>query len=134
MLTIGRDQMDRFRAARRDPFLRLILYRLRTAFRAETAGLSDDGLMDLVARGMALAHRHGVTAEVDVARFLECCACHGLGFVEDPALPWAGNILRRTDLSGHEKMNAVDACDDCLMRPRRRDRVSANLHTGGDRP
>src|SRR5262245_10665352 len=107
-LVVRREQMQAFERALLATFVNKMAERLRLRLPAETAPLVPTDLKTLISDGIAAATRHGVRDEADVARYLEFVVMYGLRFDVDEKTAWAGAILRRADLSGTAKMNALD--------------------------
>jgi hypothetical protein len=74
----------------------------------EKMGIKDEELEPLALRGLADARKYGVVNEADIRRYIECMVVLGLRFDSDGRFPWAGQTLRRTDLDGEAKMDAID--------------------------
>ena len=110
-LVVRREQMQAFEQALLTTFVNRMAERLRSRFAAETAELPPADLDTMIRDGIAAAARHGVRDEADVARYLEFVVTYGPRFDVDEKTAWAGAILRRTDLSGTGKMNALDNHD-----------------------
>ena len=110
-LVVRREQMQAFEQALLTTFVNRMADRLRDRFPAETANLRPADLEATIRAGIAAAARHGVRDEADVARYLEFVVTYGPSFDVDERTAWAGAILRRTDLSGTGKMNALDTHD-----------------------
>ena len=111
VLVVRREQMQAFEQALLTTFVNRMADRLRVRFPAETGKLAAADLESMIRDGIAAAARHGVKDEADVARYLEFVVTHGPSFDVDEKTAWAGAILRRTDLSGTGKMNALDNHD-----------------------
>jgi hypothetical protein len=108
-LVVRREQMQAFEQQQLATYVKKMADRLRLRFAAETANLPPADLQAMIRDGIAAAARHGVRDEADVARYLEFVVSYGPTFDVDEKTAWAGAILRRTDLSGTGKMNALDA-------------------------
>lgn len=61
----------------------------------------------LVARAVEVGPSYGVTSGYDVRRLAECLLLYGPAFPEGEHDAWAKRILRRDDLGGREKMDAI---------------------------
>jgi hypothetical protein len=106
MLTLRREQMQVLERYALEQFVGRMSARLRAVFRRETGNVAEPELRALIRQAIGKAATHGVSDEVDVARYLEFVIRHGPEFDMQETTAWAGLILQRTDLSGTEKMNA----------------------------
>ena len=69
-------------------------------------GRSRDTLFQAANKAVELAEAHGISTERDLFQFVNLAIMLGARFDVDPALPWAGQILRDCAyLDGREKMN-----------------------------
>jgi hypothetical protein len=107
-LVVRREQMRVFEQALLTRYVNRMAERLRARFPSDTAKLEPADLETMIRDGIVAAARHGVKDEADVARYLEFVVSYGPRFDVDEKTAWAGAILRRTDLSGTGKMNALD--------------------------
>ena len=107
-LVVRREQMQAFEQALLTKYVNQMAARLRARFPVETSKLEPAELDTMIRDGIVAAARHGVKDESDVARYLEFVVTYGPRFDVDEKTAWAGAILRRTDLSGTGKMNALD--------------------------
>jgi len=109
MLTIRSEQMAAFSDYMLASFTRRLRDHLRSRFPAGTAAMSDEALEVAIVVGMDRAKGYGVTSENDIRRFMECAFLYNPHFDTDPATAWAGDILRRDDLSGSAKTDLIHA-------------------------
>ena len=110
MLIIRRAQIGVLEGWARLELEQRLARHLRDRF-AVARDLDADGLRALIQHGIRRAETYGVQSEYDVRRFLEFLAMYGRSFDSDPRIPWAGEVLRRSDLSGTEKMDRLDSYD-----------------------
>jgi hypothetical protein len=127
VLVIRRAQMEALRRHALEPFQALLTWRLRTSFTAQTQALSDAALEALVWAGIDRANGYGITAEPDVAGFVELMVCHGTDFDRDPAMPWAGEILNSPELDDATKMASLGYCEEIFLWPTRAEILAANI-------
>ncbi len=111
MLIIRRAQIEALEGWARLQLEQRLGLHLRNRFPAACRDLDADGLRALIQHGIGRAEAYGVQSEYDVGRFLEFVAMYGRSFDSDPRIPWAGEVLRRSDLSGTEKMDRLDSYD-----------------------
>lgn len=114
LISFGAAQMDGIRAARLEAFVAQTVEHLRSRF--PDAGLDATQLGAVVHRALALGARHGVTSAYDLRRLAECVLEHGPEFPETERTAWARRILRRDDLDGRRKMDAI-AAHETFARP-----------------
>jgi hypothetical protein len=79
------------------------------AFPKQASALGSGGLKALVKSGIARAATYDVMLEPDVRRYLELALCYGADFDTALKSKWAGEILKRDDLTGSEKINELDS-------------------------
>ena len=108
MLTIRHEQMQAFETYMARQFEERLSASLRSRFHKKTADLNDEQLRASIRAGAELAAAYGITVERDVARFVTLQYRLGAAFDIDPRCPWAGSTLRRADLSGTAKMDALE--------------------------
>ena len=107
MLTIRHEQMQAFETYMARQFEERLSASLRSRFHKKTADLNDEQLRAAIRAGAELAAAYGITVERDVARFVTLQYHLGAAFDTDPSYPWAGETLKRSDLSGTAKMDAL---------------------------
>lgn len=81
---------------------------LRAAFASYVAVLDDAALVRAVGGAIERALEHGLTTELDVARFVEYVAVYGPEFARDETTAWAAEILARSDLDATTRMDLID--------------------------
>ena len=82
---------------------------LRTAFPEWSAGMGVRELRSFVKHGVARATEYGFGTELDAARYILAMRELGMRFDEDPAMPWAGDLLRRPMPPGERAGRLEDA-------------------------
>ncbi len=108
MLIIRQQQLDAFSRYMRRQFETRMADHLRSRFPEATYQL-DDGTLDRhIASGVARAESYGIEFEADLQRFLEYMMVLSWDFDTAPRSAWAGEILRRPELRGPEKMTRID--------------------------
>jgi hypothetical protein len=80
---------------------------LRDSFPKQTSSLSDEDLHTMVVSGIEKSLAYKIILEDDIQRFLECMNIYGGNFDKDPEMTWARDILKRGDVSGTQKMDAI---------------------------
>jgi hypothetical protein len=108
VLVIRKEQLEAFRQSLTEDLRRRLVAHLRSACPAETAALTDEALAGLVDAERTRAREFAIVSEPDLRRYLEFALAHGSAFDMQPETAWAGEILRRRDLEGHEKLNLLD--------------------------
>lgn len=116
MLSISPRQMRQFETDARRRYVRAMARHLRSRFAERAAGLPDERLQALVETGMDEARRHGVIYKDDIRRYLEYMVIYGAPLDERPQVPWIGRILRRTGLSGSEKLRLIGEHEMAMLR------------------
>jgi hypothetical protein len=105
---VRRTQIDALERYMLEGFILRMSARLRDEFPRDTAALAPAELRTVIENAIAKAETYGVTDEADVERYLEFAARYGADFDVAQQTAWAGEVLRRDDLSGTEKMNTLD--------------------------
>jgi hypothetical protein len=111
MLKIRTEQFEAFQNYSRAQFEKSMVSHLRERFLAETAGLSDDGLLGKVQEGMKQAKCYGIETEAHIRSYLELTMIYGADFDRSPNTPWAGRILRDHRLTADDKIQKLEDCD-----------------------
>lgn len=75
-----------------------IVSKLRAVRPRETYLFPDDQLKALCSRGMVKAARYGIAREANIYYFVAAMLLCGERFDQDPALPWAQNVLNNQSL------------------------------------
>lgn len=101
--------MEVLSEAMRATFVRRVVARLQadSAHEVEKLGLNEEVLPQVVECSIDKAASYGVLDEHDVELFIDCVMVLGLEFDQDPSFPWAGDILRRDNCTGTEKMSFI---------------------------
>ena len=108
MLIIRRRQLDALSRYMRRQFETRMAEHLRSRFPEVTDELDDEKLDRLIVSGIARAESYGIYFEADLQRFLEYMMVLSLDFDTASRSAWAGEILRRRELGGSEKISRID--------------------------
>lgn len=119
MLLATRAQLEVFRAVAERGFVERLLRHLRTRFAMQFAGASDANLREVIQSCRRKAESHHILLEDDIRRFIECAITHGMSLDTTAATAWIGEILRRHDLSGTQKMDVIDSLELQRIRAQR---------------
>ena len=95
MLTIRDDQLHSLESAMVASFPERVAIHLQKHCPKKTAGYSLEALKELVEHSFSRAAAWGFRSERDLLRFATLALFFGRDFDRDPAVPWAGRILRR---------------------------------------
>jgi hypothetical protein len=109
MLIIRKEQMEALELAMIMPrYETAMIEHLRERHPEKTQDKSDDELRAFVREGPRRARMYGATEPSAYGQFIELMVVFGAGFDEDPAHPWAAEILgERGPRDGNEKMEAL---------------------------
>jgi len=113
---------------------------LRQKFPSETEKKEDDELLAEIRQGVRTSGKYGISAEYDVARYMEYMMMYGLSFDTDPKWDWAGKILKTEGISGADSwsasIRATSSCESPLRTVRQRQKISEGRGGGlfGRRP
>lgn len=97
MLTIRKAQTDAMVELRIDEFARGLALELQQELPALCLGVAD--LTGFVRLGLGRARRHGVDSRGALGRWVRMQLLLGPAFDEDPAHPWAADVLRNPGTS-----------------------------------
>ena len=91
-------------------FIREMSSHLNANFKEQLVkqGLEADQVESLVRLGISRAKTYEVTLKPDVQLFIECMVLFSPDFDENPDTSWAGEILRRSDIDGSQKMSEIN--------------------------
>lgn len=108
-MIIRKAQIETFAASSLEAFVTRMISMLEIQFPEWAAAIVRSGhsLDSVVRSAMAEAASFGVEAESDLEVYIQCLVLLGSTFANDLTALWARGILRRTDLSGTEKMNKI---------------------------
>lgn len=109
-MIIRKTQIQTFAAFRLEVFVTRMISMLQIQFPEWSAAIVQSGhsLDSVVRTAMAEAASFGVEAESDIETYIQCLVFLGPGFANDLTALWARGVLRRTDLSGTEKMSRIN--------------------------
>jgi len=108
MFVISQRQLDAFSLSMRHQFETRMVDHLRSGFPDNTYQMDERTLSTLVVSGLVRAESYGIEFEWDLQRFLEYMMVLSFDFDTAPGTAWAGEILRRHELSGSEKITRID--------------------------
>jgi len=108
-MKIREEQKLAFIQSLEDSFVKNMVRYLKDNFpkHCKMWNLQEEDLEPLVRQGMAEAEKYGLFSEGQIQRYLECMVILGPKFDQDEKYPWAGEILRREDLDGEEKIDQI---------------------------
>lgn len=95
LITIRREQMGAFSRAEVERFEAWMLKHLLTFFPKQCRLLQETQLRELIQYGIERARGHRITAERDVAKFIDLMLVFGRDFDTNKQYGWAGAILAR---------------------------------------
>jgi hypothetical protein len=103
-------QLEAARQNQMDMFVQGVVDHVRQdlADRMEANNIAEEAYEEFVRSGIARAGKYEVTIRTDVTFFIECMAIYGPQFDQDPAMPWAREILTRDDLHPVSKMQLIE--------------------------
>jgi hypothetical protein len=94
MLTVRITQKRELETAAKDRFVRELVEHFRVHLPAHHEALGPEGTREAVLDGIVQAQGHGIVTEPGVTAYVRLMFLFGRGYDSDPALPWAGAILR----------------------------------------
>src|SRR5437764_719501 len=80
----------------------------RANFTDQTRTVDEQSLRNLTICGIDRAEGYGIAFEDDIQRYLEYMMVLSQDFDTNPETSWAGDILRRGDTDGAQKMSRID--------------------------
>ena len=108
MLVIRQEQLDAMRAQRAARFEDRMVTHLRQVWPERWDALGETGARALIRAGIERARGYGMTAEHDVARYIDLMCAVRDDFDTDPRIPpWVAQLLTAPGLSGARKMDAL---------------------------
>ena len=107
MLTIQPSQIDAFRHARIQGFIRRMTDYIAVEYPRHQARLGADGTRAFVERSMEAAKRMSITLEGAVGALTELRLVYGDDLERAPDRLWARNILAHKELPDYIKVEAV---------------------------
>jgi hypothetical protein len=117
MLTIRKEQVKVLEGGMARQFELKMMEHLRNKFPSETDKKEDDELVAQIRQGVKSSGKYEISAESEVARYIEYMMMYGLSFDTDPKCDWAGKILNTDGISGAEKLDRIDRRDQFLRKP-----------------
>jgi len=108
-MKIREEQKLAFIQSLEDSFVKKMIKYLKDYFpkHIKMRNLQEEDLEPLVREGMTEAEKYGLFSEGQIQRYLEYKVILGPKFDQDERYPWAGEILRREDLDGEEKVDQI---------------------------
>jgi hypothetical protein len=109
MMVIREEQLQALATGRFEEFIQRMTEMLQNRFPEWCANLPrDTGTMKEVVRAaVEEANHYDIAAESDLEFYIQCLPEFGIGFMNDPACRWASEIIKRTDLTGTEKIDLI---------------------------
>lgn len=107
MLTIRAEQMDALNAVMLERFTEKMMEHLLDVFPDETAAMSEEELRKFVDSGTTTASGYKITAEREVALFLDLILGLGHEFEKQPDNEWMLSILENEEVGQREKMDLI---------------------------
>jgi hypothetical protein len=107
MLTIRDAQLEIFRGARVEGFIRSLVAYLTGEYPAHCARLGSDGTRAMVERSLEAARPLGIRNEGALGVFVELRLVYGDNLERAPDREWARNILAHRTLPDYIKVGAV---------------------------
>ena len=99
MLKIRKEQMDAFSEAALRSFEGRMAAHLGEFFPKQCKALGEAHVRDTIRYGIERAKTFGIVSSRDVAKYVVLMIALGRNFDGDPKLPWAGDILRDSELA-----------------------------------
>jgi hypothetical protein len=97
MLTIRQEQLDVFAQESMRSFIERMVKHLNQFFPEECHRAGGGRVLAAIQQGIGRAAKYGITAEVDVARYIDLSVALGLDFDSGKRFPWAIQILQSND-------------------------------------
>lgn len=99
MLTLRKEQLEKFREVSRKNFIDRMLEHLQTHFPEQCDALGLEGVRVAVAYGIERARMYGFRYERHVCKYIDVMFAYGRHFDVDPNLRWANQILIDRDIA-----------------------------------
>jgi len=115
MIEIRLEQMAKFNELSVQRFEFRMRQHLRDDYPDQTKGRDDGQLVEFVRAGIERAQSHGIEFEKDIEVFLDYLAVYGRSFGQTDETSWAGEILKRGEMTGEQKIDALQAHDEGLV-------------------
>ncbi|HKO54410.1 MAG TPA: hypothetical protein VJ276_00950 [Thermoanaerobaculia bacterium] len=109
MLKLREEQLAAFARAREAAFRRQLRAEARRHWPEECALLDEAGLAARIEEAVARAAKHGFTAEMEVARWVNLTMALGPELDVDPRYPWAAAILADEAIATPHKIRRLCA-------------------------
>ncbi len=93
MLKIREEQFDAFRAHAEQSFEDRMFAHISRCWPVQAAEMTEPKLRLLIRTSLSRAGEHGLKAEYDVGRYIDCAFILGEQFEQDARIPWARATL-----------------------------------------
>lgn len=115
---LGRERNEELLPASVSEFYQRAITELNKALPRKSELLGEQGLRQLINRGIELARNYDINTERGCAFCIAAMFMLGSGFDKDPQLPWAARILNDRSITDQkERVNQLlGAAIDCLRR------------------
>ncbi len=100
MLVIRKEQMDVLDQYMLNTFENLLVDHLNRYFPEKCGELGEEGLRETIRYGIKRAEDYGIVIEHQVSLYINLMFMFNRDFDQDPALPWASEILLDPSLKG----------------------------------
>lgn len=109
-MKITKAQAELFAQQNECTFVRITAEHLRRrhAEALDKQGVKNEAVEDFVRATMVEAEKYGVINEPDIRFYCECKLLLGPKFDRAAETAWAGEILRRKDIDGAQKMSLIE--------------------------
>ena len=107
MLIIRQEQMAALAAYSRQVFRKRMIEHVQRDFRRRALELGPEGVSTLVDGSIQRALRFGIDDEDDLKAFIGLSVELGDGFEQGPGMEWALEILRKSSMTGHAKIQLL---------------------------
>ena len=109
-MKVREEQLQALAADHEEAFVQQMVSHLNDDFKEQLTkqGLKSDQIEPLVRLGISRAKKYDVVLKSDVWLYIECMVLFSPDFDENPDTSWAGEILRRSDIDGSQKMSEIN--------------------------
>ena len=91
-----------------EQFEKRMVVHIRKKFPEKCSDVSDEKMLNFVKDNQEKAGNYGITSQNDIRCFLEYAMIYGADMDVNEVTSWIGNVLRRNDLTGSNKMSLLD--------------------------
>jgi hypothetical protein len=110
MLVIREEQIKIFSDYMRRQFENRMIDKFTKLWPEKLKNLPSDNFRFVIVEGIKSAESNGITTEAAVEDYLQYVIEFGIDFGKNHKTAWAGEILRRDDLSALEKLEEIKKC------------------------